>query len=103
MQNTLIKMTSINSAAPFDCQTHNSGFKTGQIKVTTLLRVRQPNRRIYTYRLLLHAAYDLAIRRTPYYALLVVMTQQFFVFFVPGDLDLRILARFLYNVPNRQV
>jgi len=31
------------------------------------------------------------------------MTQQFFVF-VPGDLDLRTRARFLYyNVPNRQV
>ena len=40
------------------------------------------------------------------------MTQQFFVFFVPADLDLwpvtfdldlRTRARFLYRVPNRQV
>jgi len=30
------------------------------------------------------------------------MTQQFFVF-VPGDIDLGTRARFLYNVPNRQV
>ena len=38
------------------------------------------------YRLLLLAAYGL--RRTPYYALSKEMTQQFFVIFVPGDLDL---------------
>jgi len=43
--------------------------------------------------------------RTPYYALSMRMTQQFFVF-VPGwplpltfDLDIRTRARFLYNVP----
>ena len=46
----------------------------------------------------------------PYYALSMGLTQQFFVFFVPGDLDLRpltlkirSLARFLYSAPYRQV
>jgi len=38
------------------------------------------------YRLLLLAAYG--IRRTPCYALSRGMTQQFFIFFVPGELDL---------------
>jgi len=38
------------------------------------------------YRLPLRAAYG--VRRTPYYALSTGMTQQIFVFFVPGDLDL---------------
>jgi len=95
-------MPSIHSAALFDCQTRNSGFKTGQFNVTTLLRVRQPNRRIYTYRLLLRAAYGLATA----HALLCIVSgddSAVFRFFVPGDLDLRTLARFLYNVPNRQV
>jgi len=38
------------------------------------------------YHLLLCAVYGL--RRTPYYALSMGTTQQFFVFFVPGNLDL---------------
>jgi len=44
-----------------------------------------------SYRLLLLAAYGLA---TVHCALSVGMTQQFFVFFVPGDLDLRTRVRF---------
>jgi len=57
------------------------------------------------YRLLLLAAYVLWC--TPYYALSMGMTQQFFVFLSPVtltltfDLDIRTRVRFLYNA--RQV
>jgi len=53
------------------------------------------------YGLLLLAAYGQ--RRTPHNVLSMEMSQQFFVFFVPGDLDIRTWARFVYNAPKRQV
>jgi len=58
------------------------------------------------YRLLLRAAYG--VRRTPYYALSMEMTQPWF--FCPWwpwpltfHLDIRTRARILYSAPNRQV
>ena len=59
------------------------------------------------YRLPLCAAYG--VRRMPYYALSMGMTQQFFVFLssvtltFDFDLDARTRAKFLYSALNRQV
>jgi len=64
---------------------------------------RHPLAAMQWYRLLLLATYGLATA----HALLCIVSGDesavFFSFLVPGDLDLRTRARFLYSVPNRQV